>query len=62
MGELVDVIDAGDRVGVVIRPMPGAELRANLTTFGRRLRTLGAWMGGLPAEPGVPQQRPNRPS
>jgi hypothetical protein len=33
MGELVDVIDAGDRVVVVIRPAHGAELRANLTTF-----------------------------
>jgi ketosteroid isomerase-like protein len=33
MGELVDVIDAGDRVVVVIRPARGAELRANLTTF-----------------------------
>ncbi len=33
MGELVDVIDAGDRVVVVIRPHERAELRANLTTF-----------------------------
>jgi ketosteroid isomerase-like protein len=33
MGELVDVIDAGSRVVVVIRPSRGAELRANLTTF-----------------------------
>lgn len=33
MGELVDVIDAGDRVIVVIRPHEQAELRANLTTF-----------------------------
>lgn len=33
MGELVDVIDAGDRVVVVIRPHKHAELRANLTTF-----------------------------
>jgi ketosteroid isomerase-like protein len=32
-GELVDVIDAGDRVVVVIRPHEQAELRANLTTF-----------------------------
>ena len=33
MGELVDVIDAGDRVVVVIRPHEQAKLRANLTTF-----------------------------
>lgn len=33
IGELVDVIDAGDRVVVVIRPARGAKLRANLTTF-----------------------------
>ncbi len=37
IGELVDVIDAGDRVVVVMRPSspPGqeAQLRANLTTF-----------------------------
>lgn len=33
MGELVDVIDVGDRVVVVIRPARGSELRANLTTF-----------------------------
>lgn len=33
IGELVDVIDAGDRVVVVIRPARSAELRANLTTF-----------------------------
>ena len=33
MGELVDVIDAGDQVVVVMRPANGAELRANLTTF-----------------------------
>lgn len=37
MGELVDVIDAGDRVVVVIRAASQrgnqAELRANLTTF-----------------------------
>lgn len=33
MGELVDVIDAGERVVVVIRPHEQAELRANLTTF-----------------------------
>jgi ketosteroid isomerase-like protein len=33
LGELVDVIDAGDRVVVVIRPAHGAKLRANLTTF-----------------------------
>lgn len=32
MGELVDVVDAGDPV-VVIRPHDLAELRANLTTF-----------------------------
>jgi ketosteroid isomerase-like protein len=33
MGELVDVIDAGDQVVVVIRPYERTELRANLTTF-----------------------------
>lgn len=33
MGELVDAIDAGERVVVVIRPAGGAQLRANLTTF-----------------------------
>jgi ketosteroid isomerase-like protein len=33
MGELVDVIDAGERVVVVIRPHEQAEPRANLTTF-----------------------------
>jgi ketosteroid isomerase-like protein len=33
MGELVDVIDAGDRVVALIRPARDAELRANLTTF-----------------------------
>jgi ketosteroid isomerase-like protein len=35
MGELVDVIDAGDRVVVIVRPGRGdrAELRANVTTF-----------------------------
>lgn len=33
MGELVDVIDAGEQVVVVIRPASGAELTANLTTF-----------------------------
>jgi ketosteroid isomerase-like protein len=33
IGELVDVIDAGDRVVVLIRPVGDAELRANLTTF-----------------------------
>jgi hypothetical protein len=33
MGELVDVIDAGEQVIVVIRPASGAELTANLTTF-----------------------------
>lgn len=33
MGDLVDVIDADDRVVVVIRPARGADLRANLTTF-----------------------------
>ena len=37
MGELVDVIDAGEQVVVVIRPASGrsgrADLRANLTTF-----------------------------
>jgi ketosteroid isomerase-like protein len=33
MGELVDVIDAGDSVVVVIRPHERAELRANLSTF-----------------------------
>jgi len=33
MGELVDVIDAGDRVVVVIRPHERVELQANLTTF-----------------------------
>jgi len=32
-GELVDVIDAGERVVVVIRPARSAELRANVTTF-----------------------------
>ena len=34
VGELVDVVDAGDQVVVVLRP-PGepSELRANLTTF-----------------------------
>lgn len=35
LGELVDVIDLGDQVVVVLRPDPGeaGELRANLTTF-----------------------------
>jgi ketosteroid isomerase-like protein len=36
LGELVDVIDAGDRVVLVIRPPDSGdddELRANLTTF-----------------------------
>jgi ketosteroid isomerase-like protein len=34
IGELVDVIDAGDRVVVVLRPPGGgSELRANATTF-----------------------------
>jgi ketosteroid isomerase-like protein len=33
MGELVDVIDAGDRVVVIIRPASGDDLTANLTTF-----------------------------
>lgn len=33
MGELVEVIGAGERVVVVIRPARDAQLRANLTTF-----------------------------
>ncbi len=33
LGELVDVVDAGDRVVVIMRPLPDDELRANLTTF-----------------------------
>jgi ketosteroid isomerase-like protein len=37
IGELIDVIDAGDQVVVVLRPQPDhgedVELRANLTTF-----------------------------
>lgn len=41
LGELVDVIDAGEHVVVVMRPPgEGAELRANVTTFrdGRAVR------------------------
>ena len=33
MGELVDVIDAGEQVVVVMRPASQAKLTANLTTF-----------------------------
>jgi hypothetical protein len=33
MGELVEVIDAGEQVVVVIRPASQAQLTANLTTF-----------------------------
>jgi hypothetical protein len=33
IGELVDVVDAGERVVVVMRPPDGSELRANLVTF-----------------------------
>lgn len=33
VGELVDVIDCGDQVVVVMRPPGEGELRANLTTF-----------------------------
>jgi ketosteroid isomerase-like protein len=33
VGELVDVIDAGDQVVVVMRPPNQEQLRANLTTF-----------------------------
>jgi ketosteroid isomerase-like protein len=32
MGQLEDVVDAGDRVVVVMRP-PSGDLRANVTTF-----------------------------
>lgn len=33
MGELVDVIDAGDRVIAVMRPPGSDQLRANVSTF-----------------------------
>jgi ketosteroid isomerase-like protein len=33
VGDLVDVIDAGDQVVVVMRPPNQKQLRANLTTF-----------------------------
>ena len=33
VGEIVDIVDAGDRVVVIMRPPGGADLRANLTTF-----------------------------
>jgi ketosteroid isomerase-like protein len=33
LGQLVDVLDAGDQVVVVMRPGGGSELRANLVSF-----------------------------
>jgi ketosteroid isomerase-like protein len=33
IAELVDVVDAGDRVVVILRPPSDTALRANLTTF-----------------------------